>query len=249
MKLTNFPLLLIVLLLAVPALGQTVDFDKVVPPVEVRAKTFEDYLVQLAWNNTPTHKKLYTQLNIAEKETKLTKREWTQDITASFNVNEISLSNIIFGDRLDLPVFFPIYNVGASVNLGTFVHRPVKIRIAEEKEKMAQFDISQRKLLVRREVLEAYEEHRRSRSTLQVRVLAEQDAYGSYLLISEKFKNNDAKFEDFNAASSAYYTAKEGTVTARSEVEISRIRLEELIGVPLADAQRMGPEEREYPAD
>ena len=206
-------------------------------------RTFEDYLVQLAWNNSPKNQKLYNQREIAKKEIKLAKRTWTQDITASFNVNEISLSNLIYGDRLDLPVFFPVYNIGASVNLGTFVYRPIKVRIAEEKEKMATFDINQQKLIIRRDVLESYEAYKRAQKILEVRVLAEQDSYGSYLLISEKFKNNDAKFEDFNAASSAYYSAKEGTVQATSEVEVSRIKVEELIGISLEEAKRRGPKE------
>lgn len=224
--------------------AQNLDFDKVVLPLESRPKTFEDYLVQLAWNNSPKNQKLYTQQEIAKKEIKLAKKVWTQDITASFNLNEVSLSNVVFGDQLDLPVFYPIYNVGASINLGTFIYRPIKVKIAEDKEKMTIFDINQQKLLIRRDVLEIYETYQKALAILNVRVLAEQDAYGSYLLISEKFKNNDAKFEDFNSASSAYYSSKEGTVQAKSEVKVSKIRVEELIGITFEEAQRRGPKDK-----
>jgi len=232
------------LVFAQEAYLQVVDFDKVVVPEDARAKTFEDYLVQLAWNNSPKNQKFFNQLEIAKKDIQLAKRTWTQDITASFNVNEISLSNIVYGDRLDLPVFFPIYNIGGSVNLGTFIYRPVKVKIAEEKEKMAEFDINQQKLIIRRDVLETWEIYKRSKEILDVRVRAEQDGYDSYLLISEKFKNNDTKFEDFNAASSAYYSYQEATVQARSEVQIAKIKVEELIGVSLEEAKRNGPKER-----
>lgn len=244
MKLKISLILVLSVLFCQEAFLQTVDFDKVVPPIEVRPKTFEDYLVQLAWNNSPKNQKLFNQLEIATNDIQLAKKTWTQDIIASVNLNEISLSNLVYGDQLEIPVFIPIYNFGASVNLGTFLYRPIKVKIAEEKEKMAEFDISQQKLIIRRDVLEAYETYRKTMAVLNVRVLAEQDSYGSYILISEKFKNNDAKFEDFNAASSAYYSAKEGTVQARSEVEISTIKIEELIGIPFEMAQKRGPEER-----
>ena len=244
MKLKIALLFLLSLSFAQEAYLQVVDFDKVVVPEDSRAKTFEDYLVQLAWTNSPKNHKFYNQLEIAKKDILLAKRAWSQDLTASFNINEISLSNIIYGDKLDLPVFFPIYNFGGSINLGTFIYRPVKVKVAQEKEKMAEFDINQQKLLIRRDVLETYEVYKRSKEILDVRVRAEQDGYDSYILISEKFKNNDAQFEDFNAASSAYYSYQEATVQARSEVVIAKIKVEELIGVTLEEAKRNGPKER-----
>ena len=198
-------------------------------------------LVQLAWQNSPKNQKLFNQLEIAKEEIGLAKKTWTQDVTSSFNLNEISLSNIVYGDKLDLPVFYPIYNIGASVNLGTFVYRPIKVRIAQEKEKMAEFDISQQKLIIRRDVLENYQAYLNAIEIVKIRSMAEQSAYESYILLAEKFKNNEAKFEDFNGSTNAYYSSKESTVQAKSEVEIAKYKLEELIGIKFEEAQKFGP--------
>lgn len=235
-----FPLLLVFSLLQ----GQTVNFDKIVPPPDSRVKTFEDYLVQLAWSNHPDTKVLDHKVEIAKNNVTLEKKDWTEDIQGSFNLNEISLSKIVYGDRIDVPVFYPIYNFQASINLGNFFTRKHKIKNAEFEQQIAEEDINIKKLEVRKEVLQRYQKHLLTNELLEIRLEAEEDALQVFLFIKERFKLGDADFESYNKASNAYISAKEFRLESISDKEVTKLELEELIGVPLEMAQKYGPKDK-----
>lgn len=218
--------------------SQDLDLDKIVLPEDVRPKTFEDYLVQLAWKNTPINQSLFYQVELHEQEKLIAKKAWMNDLSATFNLNNISLSQIIYGDQIDVPVFFPIYNVTAGFNLGTLFGRKHFIAIAEQRRLQALTQIDQRKLELRRDVIERYQAIVNARDISEVRRQAERDIYNNYLLMSEKFKISEVSFEDFNQAASSYYASKEGSAVSEGEIAITINRLEELIGIPFEDAEK-----------
>ena len=222
--------------------AQIVDYNKVVTPLEQRARDFEAYLVQLAWNNQPDVKILSNELAIAQKEVKLESQEWHNNLTASVNLNEVNLSYVLFWQdqevQNDLFVPFPIWNIGASLNLGTFTNRPLKKQIAEEKVLVADHRINQKKLNVRALVLERYHSYLNAVEVLKTRTQATDDSYDSYVLSGEKFESGELSFEDFNASSMNYFASKEAQIMAKNDVATSKIKLEELIGISLEEAER-----------
>jgi hypothetical protein len=54
---------------------------------------------------------------------------------------------------------FPILNFNASVSLGTFANRKNKLGIAEQRVKIAEANINQKKLNVRMEILKRHENY------------------------------------------------------------------------------------------
>lgn len=224
-----------------PLAAQTVDFNKVAMPIEQRAKTFEDYLVQLAWHNSPQNRILNTEVQIADNDIGLEKKKWTRDVQASFNINEISLSTLIYGDQLDIPVFYPIYNFTASINLGTFLNRRANVENKEFEKLIAEEKVNEEKLGLRRNVLERYEQHLAAVELLKVRVQSEESAFQAYTLVSEQFRTGRADLEEYSRASDLYFAAKESRLEAESEIRITRITLEELIGIPFEQAKKLGP--------
>ncbi len=245
MNTKNILLLVLSFVLFDSVQAQTVDYDKVVLPPEHRAKDFEDYLVQLAWNNQPDVKILANELNIAQKEVTLEKQEWHNNITASVNFNEVNLSYILFWQdqtvQNDLFVPFPIWNIGASINLGTFTNRPLKKQIAEQKVIIADHRINQRKLNVRQIVLGRYHSHLNSIEVFKTRTQATDDSYDSYIITGQKFENGEIGFDDFNASSMSYFSSKEAQIMAKNDVMQSKILLEEMIGISLEDAEKRAP--------
>jgi len=231
-------LISLVLFVQQTSFAQDLDLDKIVLPEDVRPKSFEDYLVQLAWKNNPAKDALFFQVELHEQEKFIAKKAWLNDFSATFNLNNISLSQWIFKDQIDVPVFFPIYNVSAGFNLGTILGRKHYIEIAEQRRLQALTTIDQRKLELRRDVLERYQAIINARDISEVRRQAERDIYNNYLLMSEKFKISEVAFEDFNQAASSYYAAKEGSASSEGEIEIAINRLEELIGVPFEDVEK-----------
>jgi outer membrane protein TolC len=62
-----------------------------------------------------------------------------------------------------------------------------------------------------------------------------EDALSINKNIEQQFKNGDVGIEDYNRATSFYNTERIKELTAKSELEISEINLEELLGVKLED--------------
>ena len=131
-------LVICTLLLSTLSAQQPIDFNKVVVPEGSRARTFEDYLVQLAWMNNPANKTFDEEIKIAKEEVSIRKWKWTDDLDAIFNYNE---SHFIsdFGpeptttgpDPNQLFTIFPRFNLGARIKLGTLINNPKERKKAE----------------------------------------------------------------------------------------------------------------------
>jgi len=236
----------------VPALGftQMVDFDKVVIPDGFRAKTFEDHLVQLAWMNSPENKVLEYEVAIANEEKKIQRWDWTKDLTAQLNYNEAHFVSDFFPPPVDVDnplvqsLIFPRFNLGARFDLGTILNYKKEKQISHLKLLIAESTVDQQKLKVRAMVLEQYQTYLSAEEIYTINVQAEQDAKESFQLAASLFKAGEAKFEEYSAAADAYFAAKISTLNAKVEIELTRIKLEELIGVSLEEARKSGPKEK-----
>ncbi len=215
--------------------AQELDLDKIVAPEDTRPKEFEEYLVQLAWQNSPINRGLEAIRGIYDLDKSLAKKAWMNDLSASFNLNNISISQLI-DPNLEIPVFFPIYNLQAGFNLGTLLSTKDRVRAAEIRKEIAQFDLDQKKLSTRREVLEAYNAILAAEEIDDIRKTAAKDAKANYILISEKFRLSEVDFDQLNQASGSYYAAQESTALAEADIKTSIVRLEELIGTSYEEA-------------
>jgi len=223
----------------------------VVTPPEFKAKTFEDYLVQLAWNNSPEGKVLNLEVAIAKEEEKIQRVEWTKDLTAQFNYNEAHFITDFFppeaddSDPLVQSLIFPRFNFGAQFNLGTILNYKNEKQIAKLKTEIAETNINTEKLQLRAKVLESYEEYLTANEATLLRLQAQEDASQAYDLAKVLFKRGEAKLEEYTSSAESYFSAREATLESRSKAQIARIKLEELIGVSLEEAKRFGPKDKE----
>lgn len=227
-----------------------VDFNKVVVPTDSRAKEFKDYLVQLAWSNTPSNRVLEEEIEIAREEVSIKRWDWTKDFIAQFNYNESHfIDDFINDEDPNIPdpnpnqlfTIYPRFNFGASIPLGTILNNPKKRRQAEHELIITEHELNQEKLEIRAKTLERYEAYLVANEIVTTRKQAEDDAYQTYQLVKALFKKGEAKFDEVNSASTTYYKAKEGFISAESDVKVAIIQLEELIGIPFADALKYGP--------
>ncbi len=243
-------LVICTLLLTTLSAQQTLDFDKVVVPEGSRARTFEDYLVQLAWMNNPANKAFDEEIKIATEEVSITKWKWTDDLDAVFNYNESHFIQDFYKNRqpedvTTLFTVFPRFNFGARISLGTLINNPKERRKAEYEVKIAELERDQEKLAIRAKTLERYQSYLLANEILLTRKQAEEDSYQTYLLIKEKFRRGDSELDDHNSASTSYFNAKEKFISAKSDVKVAIIQIEEMIGIPFADALKYGPKEKD----
>lgn len=220
------------LLLSSQVYAQRTNFDKVVLPLDVRAKDYKELLVQLAWLNNPDNDNLSRVVSVEKDKVKLEKKSWTNGVTASFNLNE---GNFVNQSNL----FFPIYNLNASVTLGTILNTPHKVKIAQQNVKIAENKVNQQKLQLRAEVLRRYETYLASIEILRVRTQALEDARTLKTATVRKFEQGLASVEDYAQALKSYSEALEGGTTAESNIKVAKIAVEEMIGMTLEDVQAL----------
>jgi len=239
--------ILLILGLCFPATSQRVDFDKVVTPPEMGTRNLKEYLVQLAWMNSPENEALGMEQKLREFELTGEKKDWMNDVKFSVNLNETHFqkSDTIFlaggtgSDGAQSFNLFPIFNFNASVSLGTFANRKSRIGVAEQRVKIAEANVNQKKLKVRMDVLKRYEEYQMQQEILKAATQAEQDTYQSLLLVTDLFKADKANMEDYLQASTSYHSSVERRIKANSELNIAKLSVEELIGIPLDEAIKM----------
>lgn len=220
----------IFLLFSASLYAQRTDFDKVVLPLDMRARDFQELLVQLAWMNNPNNENLSKGVIIERDKVVLEKQSWMNGVTASFNLNE---GNFVQQSNL----FFPIYNLNASISLGTIMSTPHKVKIAKQNVKIAENKVNQQKLQLRAEVLRRYQTYLSSIEILKVRTQAVEDVRVMQTMVIRKFEQGLSTVEEYTQALKSYNEAVEGKTAAENDIVMARISLEELIGLSLDEIQ------------
>jgi len=205
----------------------------------VRADTtFANYLMALAWENSPKRTTANSQLRIAELEEKKAKRGYFDVVTPFMNFGLSNEDPIIDSMGNPVPAGNSGINMGMSLRISSLFTTPVEVKQARE---LQQIEQSQRQLeeqQLKAEFLARYEKYLFYQELLRLRMRAEEDAETNYELIGELFRKQGAEFDEYNTASRTYEEAVEKRLQAASEVRLAKILVEELITMSLEEARR-----------
>ncbi|MTI20552.1 hypothetical protein E1176_05930 [Fulvivirga sp. RKSG066] len=222
---------LLLLLFSANLRAQNVDYNTIILPESVKEASFEERLVRLAWKNNPTTRVLNNEVEIAQIEVKQARWSWLDDFRVQGNLNEFTLNESAdVGNRAQ---FFPKYNITGQVRLSFFVDVPLETKKKKQEVAIAYANIDQQKLALRAEVLRRYETYLMNREALLVQTELVEDLYASLSLSEQQFENGEIKLGEFNAIQDRYNTQKLRQINAQGQFNISKIELEQLIGVKL----------------
>ncbi len=227
--------------------------ENVSPVSNMRPSTFEDYLVQLAWTNSPEQEGFKYEIDAKKQDVELAKKEWTRNLLAGVNINDVSLPYNLyytFGvrsllgrpidkERISTIATIPFWQIGAGVNFGDLINRKYKIKGAEDKRKMVESDLNLSKQKIKAEVLKRYQEYLVAIEILKVRLQSLDASESNKTQISSLFAINKASFQDYNEANKTYVEALESKIRSESEVKIKRLAIEELIGVKWESVEKV----------
>lgn len=219
--------------------AQQTDYDAIIQPVDAKARDIAEYMVQLAWLNSPEGRIAESELLNSRSENKNTRKEWMRDVNASFNINE---SNLKGADTLG-NVFFPRYNFGLTLNLYNILSQKEKNNIGKRRMDIAEERIHQRKREIRADALTAWANFRLAREIFKERSTVELDLNNNFILIQQLYKSDEATLEQYTTTSATYYEAREARIRAQTEVEIAKFKLEEIIGLRWEQVQHPAKEE------
>ena len=208
---------------------------------DVRPLTFEDYIVQLAWQNSFDLEGSKYEINARGEEISLAKKDWTKNLQAGLNVNNVSFPYFNRVDSTRGPVIatYPLWNIGIGVNFGDLLTRKNKVKFADNRKKVSESEMNFKKQKLKGEVLKWYQEYLSSFDIFKVRIQALESAESNKNQIQSLFSVNKVQFEDYNTANKAYYDALENKVRGEADIKLKRIGLEELLGVRWESLERI----------
>jgi outer membrane protein TolC len=227
--------LLMFLLISSSALGQYVDYNKIILPENAQTSDFAEKLVQIAWRNHPDNEMFRRQVNVAGYDLKKSSVEWAEAIKFTGNLNEFVLNPN--SDIYSRAVFFPKYNLSATVSLGMFFSIPYNVKQNRERMMIAQTQVNSQKLLIRNQVLKSYNEYQMREKMYKIQSQIALDNETSHKLVEQKFKNGEITFEQYSMSLSAFSTTTLSQIEAEKDYKNAKLDLEQLIGMKLEDVR------------
>lgn len=225
----------LLLLISSPLFAQNVDYNKVILPESSQTSAFEEKLVQLAWRNHPTNEALRREVNIAAYNVKQSNTSWLDNIRLSGNLNEFTINKA--ADPFGRAAFFPKYNIGASISLGTFFNVPYTIKKNRESLIISQANVNAQKLAVRNEVLKLYNEFMMRERIYKLQSQALLDNETSHKLAEQRFRRGEIDFATYSTSLVAYNEAMIAHLEAERDYKNAELDLEEWIGMRLEDVR------------
>ena len=230
-------IVILFLVIAAPlvASGQNIDYNKVILPETSQASDFEERLVQLAWRNHPSNEAFRREVNIAGYNVKQSNASWLENIRVSANLNEFTINKA--SDPFGRAAFYPKYNFGASVALGTFFTIPYNIKKNKELLVISQANLNTQKLTVRNTVLKLYNEYvmRERVYKLQSQVLLDNET--SHKLEEQRFRRGEITFDIYSQSLAAYNEAVVLQLQAERDFKNAKLDIEQWIGMRLEDVK------------
>ncbi|MDQ2657788.1 MAG: TolC family protein [Bacteroidota bacterium] len=227
--------LILFLLISAPLFGQNIDYNKIILPENSRASEFEEKLVQLAWRNHPSNEALRREVNIAGYNIKQSNASWLENIRITGNMNEFTINKA--SDPFGRAAFYPKYNFGASVSLGTFFTIPYNIKKNKEMMIIAQANVNTQKLTVRNTVLKLYNEYQMRERIYKLQSQALLDNETSHKLEEQRFRRGEITFDLYSQSLAAYNEAMVLQLESERDFKNAKLDLEQWIGMRLEDVR------------
>lgn len=210
--------------------AQKVDYNTIILPSNIEDLDISEKLVQLAWNNYPANEEAQRVVELAESKVKAAGSDWLSMIRITMNLNEFNIDANNTRNQ-----FYPKYNLGVQIPLGSFVEIPQNVKMAKKNLEISKLRLNETKLKLRAEVLSRYQNYLSAKEVYKIQKEAETDTYSNFLLIEQEFKSGEIHVSAYVQASKNYNDQRVRTVMSENDYKQSIIELEQLIGVKLSD--------------
>jgi outer membrane protein TolC len=223
------------LMISTAAFSQNVDYNKIILPEAVRTTDFAEKLVQLAWKNNPTNEMYRREVDVANYEVKKSSAQWGEIVSVQTNLNEFVLNP--GADIYSRALFFPKYNLRGSISLGMLFTIPYTVKQNKERVLIAQSQVNSQKLLVRNNVLKAYNEYLMREQMFKIQSQLSLDSETSRKLLEQKFRNGEITFDVYSQSLNSFSATSLAQLQAERDYKNAKLDLEQLIGMKLEDVR------------
>lgn len=198
-------------------------------------------LVKLAWKNNPSFDILSNNTDIALMEAKKARWSWLSNLNASGNMNEFTIdpSSLDNGNgATNRNLFYPRYNFSVSIPFSMFFETPTNIKIAEEKVKIQHHLIEEKQMDIKKQVLTKYSDYLMYREQLKLQKKVTNNENSNYLIMEEKFKNENISLNKLNEAQKAYNQELFKELQLENQLHKAKLELESIVGMSLEEVMK-----------
>ena len=209
---------------AVSAAKNTIDYSRLNQDSLIKAK-----LVKLAMAN-PSIEIAEANQRIATSEFAKTKTSWLSAFNAGANVNEFVIQGSPAAN------FFPKYNIGVSVPFDIVPKLKRDKKVARENIFISSEVLKDREQFLKAQVLIAYENYKEKKEMVFLQKSSIEYDFSAYEAAQSNYTAGDVTMEDMNKTHQLYLNEKAKLISKEKDLNIATIELEQLIGLPLAQA-------------
>ncbi len=230
-------LVVLFLTASVPLLAQSVDYNKVILPESLQVTDFGEKLVQLAWRNYPENEVLRREVSIAGYNVKQSNASWLENIRITGNINQFNIDKRADEMSDYRSTFYPLYNFGVSITLGTFFTTPYEIRKRREEQVIAQANVNTQKLMIRNNVLRLYNGYIMMEKVYKLQSQTLLDTETAHKLAEQQFRRGEITFETYSISLKSYNDAMMLQLQSERDFRNAKLDLEQWIGMRLEDVR------------
>lgn len=194
--------------------------------------SFLEKLVGVAKENYPRIKSHASKIRMAETALNSAKLGWLNPLSLSYLYspsNTLNISN---------PTFFSGYQIGFNLNLSSLLQTPSHIKREKEGLNVSKYDLEEYLLTLSTEVKTRYFTYLSSLKALKLASQDQMDAQNSFTSMKYRYEKGEAAFEDYINSTTQLSNSNKTKLDAEVGVLISKISLEELLGVKLEEISR-----------
>lgn len=216
--------------------------DSISNPSFLLRDTVSDKLGDFAVNN---YQIMMSKSKVREMdfEVRKTKAAWLNNISVTGNLNEANLKSSGSGGgagAANQNIFFPRYNFGVTLPLGTFFTKANETKIAKAKHEQEVYNLKGQLELLKKAIKIEYQNYLSQKYFVALHESVTQDEKVLLSVIETRFSKNEVGLDVYTQASKRYNDALIKKIDLLKSLNTSKLELESLLGMKLEDAlQRM----------
>lgn len=180
----------------------------------------------------------YPEMMVKQYQTEIAKNAITKSSVSyldAFSLSYFYTPNNSF--NLVNPNLFNGYQLGISLNIGTFLQKPFVVKDAKIQYKLTQAQQSEYNKSLEAEVTKRYLTYMEQIAQLKLRSKSYTDAQNLVSQLQHKFEKGETTFDDYSRALLLSTEQNQFMITAEGETLIAKSQLEELIGEKLENVK------------
>jgi outer membrane protein TolC len=200
------------------------------------ATNIREKLVQLAMQN-PVYEMVDHASLAASYQIKIAKSAYLGLLSIQGNINEFTISKPTY-NGVQIPYYYPRYNLALNIPFDIFTRTTNNVKIAQENYYISAAAKNQKFREIKADVLTKYENYLLARQLVELQGKITQSEYATLKRAESDFSGNLIKLDEVERVQKSYINEQAKSLTLQKDLNLSKIEIEKVIGVPIEDVER-----------